>query len=418
MRVREPFKKSGKKRPKAASLRGSIVCVCNNVISDTISPKPPTLEKFFTGTIQGSFFTDSNSTTYDGKYTPSEATGAELTAAAKQIPYPYFGLWQEEWESGRLLATVGKDLLYDHVGGSTALYGYRNKGGPLLPHWSWLFDYAAPALTQKKEIKAATYATGEATLDGAHSGDLPRNKTDFVWPVGSKYRMTIQKQGRQGQYDNIHIHASMPQMQAMKPLVAAPFCGDMCMHLHWRWGIDSTSSLAAPYAFYGWGATGQGADGAHSSSGAPLIPPNQHLRVVGEPGAGNATFTLTYDVTAQSPGIGEWQVFMEQGMAIAFSYAIGGLSYFCSPLNTITFPGLLGALGVLGPQALFGDDLINNERKRLVGLLKSGKPTPELDAAIRLRFHDIYAVIRYYDKTLDGYDVEQIPTYDATLESL
>src|SRR5207249_4989411 len=106
----------------------------------------------------------------------------------------------------------------------------------------------------------------------------------------------IDKKGRQGQYDNIHIHAAMPTMAAMAmamDVVPAPFCADMCVHLHWRWGTDATSSMAAPYAFYGWGKSGRGADGAHTSLGSPLIPPNQHLRVVGDPSSDKKLFTLT-----------------------------------------------------------------------------------------------------------------------------
>jgi hypothetical protein len=419
MRVLHPFKRSsGTKRPKATALRGSIVCVCNNIIPKSISA--PGLEEFSTGTVQGSFFTDSNSTGFDNDYDMSENRPAEFVAKKLNVEIPYFGLWNAAYFRGRLMAGVGDSRApfgIDLVG-STAYHGYRQKTGPLLPHWSWLFDYAAPALKLEQlkqmarapmELKAATYAVGETTLDGNHKGHLPR-QTVIPWPSNSKFMMTIQKEGRQGQYDNIHIHAAMPPMQGMSgELVPAPFCADMCMHLHWRWGKDAVSSMAAPYAFLGWGQSGRGTEGAHTSLGAPLIPPNQHLRVVGDPSSDQTSFRLTYDVTALTPGISEWQVFMEQGMAIAFRYAIGDLTEFCSALNSVTFGYLLAALRVLdqGPHAP------EEETKSLLGL----KSDPvKLDAAIRRRFHDIYSKIRFYDMKLDGFSSEQIPTYNSILE--
>jgi hypothetical protein len=406
-----PFKREGKKRPKATSLQGAIVCVCNNVIPQTI--QAPGLEEFSTGTLKGSFFTDSNSTLFDNDYLMTENFAAEIGAKHNGADIPYFGLWNGSWRTGRLMASVGDGLTNVlQIGGSTALFGYKQRAGPLLPHWSWLFDYASPALTQRKEITAATYAegAGETTLDGSNPGAVERIK-EIPYP-DSKYVMTILKKGRQGQYDNIHVHAALPLMNG-KELVAAPFCGDMCFHLHWRWGLDAVSSIAAPYAFLGWGPTGEGIFGAHSTLGAPLIPPNQHLRVVGDPASDNSTLTITYDVTALGPAINAWQVFLEQGMGIAFRYAIAGLTEFCSPLNTDSFPALLAALGVL-QQGLTGN-AVADERKRLLDL-KSSSKLVELDAAIRLRFHDIYSRIRYYDKANDGFEDEQIPTYNEVLE--
>jgi hypothetical protein len=415
MRVLDPVRRTGKTRPRASSLRGSITVICCNAIPASV--KPPGLEEFGTGTIQGSFFADSNSTTYDSVYTPDPAQIARGIAWLKGIRVPYFGLWESVYKSGRLLASVGRGTSYSPavnaawVGGTTAYYGYKYKSGPPLPYWSWLFDSAAPALSQSKELTAATYATGENTVDGAHRGDLPR-QTTLAWPTDSAYQMRIQKVGRQGQYDNIHIHATMPPMRGMNmQLVPAPFCGDMCMHLHWRWGNDSVSSIAAPYAFLGWGGA-PGQESAHSSLGAPLIPPNQHLRVVATPAADQTTLTLTYDVTALSPAIKAWQVFMEQGMAIAYRYAIGGLGDFCSPLNAITFPELLLALGVL-EQDVFATNGAEKERQCLLAMRTN---PAQLDAAIRRRFHDIYARLRYYDKARDGFDSEQIPTYNKTVE--
>jgi hypothetical protein len=193
------------------------------------------------------------------------------------------------------------------------------------------------------------------------------------------------------------------------------------MHLHWRWGIDAVSSMAAPYAFYGWGWDGRGHQCAHSSLGAPLIPPNQHLRVVATPAQDQSTFTITYDVTASSPKLNAWQVFMEQGMGIAYRYAIGGLSGFCSPLDSRTFPNLLVALGVLDPGFPIPTDVATDESIQLLRLVLDGLNSPRkaavaADAAIRLRFHEIYAQLRYFNKDRDGFDVEQIPTYDTGLE--
>lgn len=420
MRVMQPPKRSGKTRPKATSLRGSITAVCNNVIPTSV--KPPGLEAFGTGTVQGSFFADSNSTSFDSVYLPEEATNLERAARLIDLPFPYFGLWHCTYKSGRLLASVGDSLTgivgRQQLAGSTAYYGYRYKSGPPLPFWSWLFDSAAPALTASKELRAATYAIGETTRDGKHRGDQPRQTSQeadkITWPPGSAYKMTIQKAGRQGQYDNIHIHAAMPAMQGMtRQVVPAPFCADMCLHVHWRWGVDAVSSMAAPYAFLGWGPSGMGGEGAHTSLGAPLIPPNQHLRVVGTPAGDLTTFTLTYDVTAFSPAINAWQVFMEQGMGFAFRYAIGRLSDYCCPLNATTFPQLLVALGVLDP-GLVPTNVVAEESTRLLNLETTGLNTTgkavELDAAIRLRFHDIYAQLRYYNKDRDGFDSEQIPT--------
>src|ERR1700730_18566392 len=120
--------------------------------------------------------------------------------------------------------------------------------------------------------------------------------------------------------------------------------------------------------FMGWG-NGRLDQGAHTAKGGPLIPPNQHLEVTLQKQA--ASTIVTYQVRADDPDYDAYQVFLEQGLGLAFNY--GGLDPFLI--------GLLGtAFGVISP----GDF-----PSKLTQLRNLAKSDPKgFDEAVRTLYHE------------------------------
>ena len=181
----------------------------------------------------------------------------------------------------------------------------------------------------------------------------------------------IKKMPRQGAYDNLHITGYMgnhtaftaqaaiqaqllanypsnpvittgPPSQlfvadvANEPVVAAPFCGMDCLHLHWRWSIlseiiaSTRISKTSPASFRGWSNKK-----SHSAMGASLIPYNQELRIrfealshaasatlrVGNNSTVEEEKVLEYAVQITAPAPDENQVILEQGLGWAMIYS-------------------------------------------------------------------------------------------------
>lgn len=111
------------------------------------------------------------------------------------------------------------------------------------------------------------------------------------------------------------------------------------IHLHWRWGTtvptEAVHNNTDPGQFRGWGdlVAGAPAPKANKISGAPLIPPNQSLRIkvtcnnatgdnTNDPSASPAPITtdavvVWYMATAHQPAIGTPAQFFGQGFGLA-----------------------------------------------------------------------------------------------------
>ena len=217
--------------------------------------------------------------------------------------------------------------------------------------------------------------------------------------------ITVFKYPRQGGYDNVHIHPEMVHPgngghgAHHPPIVAAPFCADMCLHLHWRWGtvsLNDISNRGDLANFLGWG-DGRRDQGAHTARGAPLVPPNQRIDLEVHRQTLDAT-RLRYIVSASNPGVDEWQVFLEQRLAFAYEYVL--------PSNQLA----LLAVGTLAVSPFDGDNL----REELQSLRLNDSLRYELK--VRSLFHQIYQRIRFYDKSLDATNdaYQQVPEATAS----
>jgi hypothetical protein len=272
----------------------------------------------------------------------------------------------------------------------------------VLPAWSWIFDYVRPDSQFERPI-VGVYSPIDPEPDGT-KGKQSR-EIDYYWPPAGtfnwpppkisdgtdKYRMKIKKFARQGFYDNIHIHPT----EATPHFTEAPFCSDLCMHCHWRWGVLAIPG-PDPYSFLGWG-DGTPGGGGHTAVGGPLIPPNQHLdidvkRDVNVPGA----IGLGYQVRVMKPSPNQTQVLFEQGVAFSFSYT-GSLR----PIDIVRFAVAMNVVD--GPDF---DSVLDR-------LIDEQKNKPDVfDADVRNIFHEIYAQLQFYHMSVDdmkAVGVQQIP---------
>jgi hypothetical protein len=332
------------------------------------------------GKLAAALFTDSNSSDDDAQF---DGTPVVKGASGRKLA----GLpWNLPQVAARLLHRAGK--------------------APGLPHWSWLFDYAQPLLFDERTVVGAYHAADSGHVDmtagvngNRFDGGKPRSSADprlaaidaFKWPrqqdqiVPIDYHLRIDKFARQGAFDNAHIAADHGRVEgsagANATITSAPFCAEMCTHVHWRWGAVGVTVASEPYAFLGWG-SGKNGYGAHRVLGAPLIPPNQHLDITVSPAVDATGATFTYAVGARRPNEKKWQVFFEQGIGFAFSYR-GTLKRGDIKNLALAFLSL-DALPLLVKEILF----------------KPGDFTPDLtqsvDYALRQLFHAIYEQIKFF----------------------
>jgi hypothetical protein len=212
------------------------------------------------------------------------------------------------------------------------------------PLWTFIFDYHKPDVRLDTEVYA---------VYGPRAGN-PRlrrvRETALEWPPGSGYEFEVYKDPDQGQYDNFHVHGSMGHdpfdpRTPKQPMVHAPGCAEACIHLHWRWGAGADSALVAlgtgtmnaPVNFRGWNRSWWGPRGARTAGMAPMIPPNQDLKVavtsplttrvdpladavqVSRP-LDPARKALWYTVDVTDPHVEERQVLLEMGIAFCYRY--------------------------------------------------------------------------------------------------
>ena len=261
---------------------------------------------------------------------------------------------------------------------------------PPFPNWSYIFDYHSGGIMTEMEI-AAVYGPGTPQWSTERRGRMN-------WSTGV---LNVAKAPRQGAYDSIHMHGYMGDDPHGGALVHAIFCGEACFHLHWRWGaLAGIAPLVSnPERFRGWSQT-PGHIVAHSDIAAPLIPPNQSLRVaITQPsrardasgfviGAGavargnplppderQRAVWCTVDIS--DPGADEPQVIMEHGIGWAFAY---------HPVTAAIMADFILALRELDASST------------LMTLV------PSRTVSADDLFHRLYAYMRWFD---DG--VEQVP---------
>lgn len=246
------------------------------------------------------------------------------------------------------------------------------------PLWDVVFDYFRGDL-RNELFFAAVFPESDPSM-----GTVPRPAV-CRWPNPTS-DFNIVKFARQGAYDDVHTHGVMavdPKVPATGPAdegnyqVDAPGCGEACFHLHWRWapaGFDRATKLTASFfavsyrgeegtalpeskriviadkglQFLGWGKPAGGDWQSNILKGAPLIPPNQRLRiavtdpsrdssyVAGKVSDGSVTLgssfertggpddrkrALWYMVEIDAPKEEQRQVVFEQGAGFAFDYA-------------------------------------------------------------------------------------------------
>jgi hypothetical protein len=206
--------------------------------------------------------------------------------------------------------------------------------------WNMVFDYMLANMTQEREI-VGVYGPGDGLKYRMTSaGDRTRS---YIWPdalLGPWDEILLAKADRQGAYDNIHVHAKMPDDSCHHAPIHAPFCGHSCIHMHWRWAkISSDGAAAAGWRYKGWSNPVSGGARAYSQADAPLTPPNQQVTVAicrqnatrysdtniinpAAPAALDALHKLMwYSVKVEDPNAGERQVIMAHGTGWAYRYA-------------------------------------------------------------------------------------------------
>lgn len=185
---------------------------------------------------------------------------------------------------------------------------------PPLPYWYNMFDYYR-VLGDSNAVNAARgqaypvvrRSKGARTIKGAARWQ------GSVLGMDSEGGVDVSKVARQGAYDNLHMSPRMVAPEALmakypalrdqlKEVAQAPFCDCDCVHIHWRWG-----ALATKRSNQGWGT-----QGPHTAAGAPMVPPNQSVKLYMD-----ADNQFTYEAVAKPAAAMQWQVFFHHGTALA-----------------------------------------------------------------------------------------------------
>jgi hypothetical protein len=103
--------------------------------------------------------------------------------------------------------------------------------------WHSVFDYVRTDIPRETTY-TGVYSAYDAPYNSYRLAEFtwPTAAENVLWPIDF-FPRHVAKMPRQGAYDNIHIHGDMgtyrsnPQM----PMIMAPVCAHACFHLHWRW---------------------------------------------------------------------------------------------------------------------------------------------------------------------------------------
>jgi len=218
-------------------------------------------------------------------------------------------------------------------GGPAAIFIPENRP---LPFWSYLFSYYLPnahgAIGNETMRVIRTDRRWERSAYGLVTRDVEE---------GDSLYELLHKEPRQGEFDNMHMAPTMRVSGAVKAQVSssewfdfllprtdidindpgaqealeladismAPFCVHDCLHTHWRWSPNLTTT-----ATLGWDE-----NGPNAVAGAPLVPMNQDVSIWLR-----SESQMTYHVwigredgsVAEIPP-GAWQVVMHHGSGYA-----------------------------------------------------------------------------------------------------
>ena len=220
------------------------------------------------------------------------------------------GSFVPAWRSGRLLGGLDRPgVIAVYLPWFTYAEFLGKALAPVLPEWSWLFDYGRAVNVGPEVLEVVVWAEDDGPR-GRH-----RRTDSTPWPpnpdpafrdaAGRPPTLTIEKYPRQGAFDNLHVNADMGS-DGDRVIIAAPFCADVCLHLHVRWGVLAAESATIERApFLGW--TGGRHPVAHAALGSPLVPPNQQVSFgITRPDA--AQTKIRYVVQVSAPREGRRQV--------------------------------------------------------------------------------------------------------------
>jgi hypothetical protein len=250
------------------------------------------------------------------------------------------------------------------------------------PAWSWRYDYVR-SLIAASSVVVGAYRDNEPKGVTNPSAGRDRN---FTWPAGSTFQMNVHKFPRQGDYDALYIH---PVDATASPVLALPACGDLALMLPMRQGAsEGANSFALP--LLGWG-PGRLDVGARTSVAAPLVPPNQHIDLTVEP-LTVGVVRVTYAAAMQNFRADEWQVVLEQGLAIGYRYDANGPG----AMNWLRAVASLAAIPAATMQAL------------ATALADTAHPAV-LDLQLRTLFRTLHSAARLYDQQVDAANVQQAP---------
>lgn len=168
------------------------------------------------------------------------------------------------------------------------------------PFWGNIFDYSKYNLKNEIEFIAVYGTQSNRYQNYKFSDTMGERKSTHDYPIGqSQNKISIQKERRQGAYDNIHLHGYLGHYKDNDQLVIhAPICGYCCFHMHWRWSGLNADISANPAirlgnngftaAINATGRSFKGWDDFHTegvfqvpneSKGLSLIPFEQQLKI-------------------------------------------------------------------------------------------------------------------------------------------
>ncbi|GAB3639276.1 hypothetical protein GCM10027422_48670 [Hymenobacter arcticus] len=318
------------------------------------------------------------------------------------------------------------------------------------PNWATVFDYYLPGVVNNTTrpnhefvaVYSTTVAPGQASPRQLTTRKMYVQHQVQDTPAVTSTQLFITKVPRQGAYDNVHINGNMGKHVGFKDVadnqaeklthydstdysptniypaqfhvsaiadrdvVAAPFCGTDCFHLHWRWSLLSESIAHTPLLRYAYNISPESYRGwnktkSHSQVGASLIPPNQqlnirfealtaptktkHMKLKGDPDNGpEERKVLEYKVRIDAPAPDENQVVLEQGMGWAMIYS-KSLTVVLAEASTLAAPPM--PIANITPALFDFPDLVLPDR----GLNHFGM------------FDKVYDFIRFHH-TYDGTD--------------
>ncbi len=219
--------------------------------------------------------------------------------------------------------------------GAALLDFFLGRPNPTFPSWDVLFEY----VDRNGAATSQTLTMVDPTKTGTRTSGTARKVLDRK--TGTYLATTASKEPRQGEFDNIHLSPPMlagplatPAIGALPsqalipatPVSMAPACVHDCFHVHWRWSRQFTRQPQL-----GWGPAGP-----YSLAGAPMVHPNQTVRLAttkGVPG-------FDYRASAARHPANDWMVVMHHGAGYAVSMTADPTAPLESAMKSLGLPAV------------------------------------------------------------------------------